>query len=505
MFNFKLIPICLQIGIKIVAESSNFALRSKRNVIVRLRNSIMYHSISSMIREQCGSAIPIIGISLFAIMSAVGVSIDMSRAQLVQSRMSSALDNAGLAAAATISTNNIDAEAGKYFNANFPAAYMGTNLGALVVTPNADNSVLSLSINGTVPTVFMQIFGINTIAVSANSEVTRASKGLEVVLVMDTTGSMTQSAGDGISKITAAKSAAISLVNILYGSNETIPNLWIGLVPFSQTVNIGTGRDSWTSSTSFNWGTTSWAGCVESRSNGTLTPQYDINDDPPSVRLFPKYYAPDDSYNNWISNTGTYSYSSTKGPNVYCPKAITPMTASKTTISNAINAMTTGGNTHINLGVVWGWRMISPRWQGLWGGEMNTNNLPLAYNSPLMNKAVIIMTDGDNTISDDRYSAYGYPDAGQLGPNPCPTSSCSTGETELNTRTTTACSNIKANGSNVVIYTIAFGTTIGTTAKNMLKACASKPEFYFASPTGADLAIAFNQIGDSLANLRISK
>jgi Flp pilus assembly protein TadG len=465
----------------------------------------MYMLKRLLIRDECGSAIPIIGLAIFAIMSAVGVSIDMSRAQLVQSRMGSALDNAGLAAAATISTTNATAEANKYFNGNFPASYMGTTLGTMVVTPNADNSVLSLSINGSVPTVFMQIFGINSIAVSASAEVTRASKGLEVVLVMDTTGSMTQSAGSGVSKIFAAKTAAISLVNILYGSNETIANLWIGLVPFSQTVNIGTGRSGWTSNTSFNWGTTSWAGCVEVRSNGTLTPQYDVTDDPPSVRLFPKYYAPDDSNNNWISWSGTYSYSSTKGPNVYCPQAVTPMTASKTTISNAINAMTTGGNTHINLGVAWGFRMISPRWRGLWGGEMNTNNLPLDYNSPLMNKAIIIMTDGDNTISEDHYSAYGYPDDGQLGSNPCPTSACSNAETELNTRTATACSNIKANNSNVIIYTIALGTTIGTTAKNMLKACASKPEFYFASPTTDDLETAFNQIGDSLANLRISK
>lgn len=465
-----------------------------------------------IIREQRGSAIPIIGLGIFAMMSAIGASVDMSRAQLVQARMSSALDNAGLAAAATVSTTNINSEAAKYFNANFPSGYMGTTLGTLVVTPNADNSVITLSITGTVPTTFMKIINLNTIAISATSEITRGSKGLEVVLVMDTTGSMTQSAGSGVSKISAAKTAALSLVNILYGSNTTVPNLWIGLVPFSQAVNIGTGRASWTNTNSYNWGPTSWGGCVESRSNGTSTPQYDVTDDTPTTRLFNQYYAPDDSYNNWKSTstnhghtTTTYNIDSDDGPNLYCPKPVTPMTASKTIISDAINAMTTGGNTHISLGVAWGWRMISPKWRGIWGGEMNTNNLPLNYNSPLMNKAIIIMTDGDNTLSDDNYSAFGYPSAGQLGSNPCPSSYCTTGETELNTRTTTACNNIKANNSNVIIYTIALGTGIGTTAKNMLQACASKPEYYFNSPTTDDLAGAFNQIGDSLANLRISK
>lgn len=461
-----------------------------------------------MIREQHGSAIPMIGLGIFAIMSALGASIDMSRAQLVQARMSNALDNAGLAAASTASTTNINTEATKYFNANFPSGYMGTTLGTLVVTPNADNSVLSLSITGTVPTTFMKIVGINSVAISAKSEVTRGSKGLEVVLVMDTTGSMTASAGGGVSKITAAKNAANSLVNILYGSNTTVPNLWIGLVPFSQAVNIGTSRSGWTAANSFDWGTTTWGGCVESRSNGTLTPQYDITDDTPTTRLFPQYYAPDDSYNNWISY-GSYNIDSDDGPNLYCPQAVTPMTASKTTITNSINSMTTGGNTHIDLGIAWGWRMLSPKWRTLWGGEMNANNLPLDYNSPLMNKAIIIMTDGDNTISSGHYSAYGYPSAGQLGPNACTSSwwgtNCTNGETELNTRTTAVCSNIKANNSNVIIYTVALGTSIGTTAKNMLQACASKPEYYFDSPTTDELNGIFSQIGDSLANLRISK
>lgn len=456
--------------------------------------------------DQRGSAIPMIALGIFAIMSALGAAIDMARVQLVQSRMSSALDNAGLAAAATVNTTDINSEANKYFNANFPPAYMGTTLGTLVVTPNADNSVLSLSITGTVPTTIMKVVGINSLPISAASEVTRGSKGLEVVLVMDNTGSMTNSAGGGVSKITAAKSAAISLVNILYGNNETIPDLWIALVPFSQAVNIGTNHASWTVADSFDWGTTTWQGCVESRSNGTASPQYDITDDPPTTNPFLKYYAPDDNNNNnWITSSGGYSITSSRGPNINCPKAITPMTSSKTTISNAINAMTTGGYTHINLGMAWGWRMLSPKWRGLWGGEMNANDLPLDYNSPLMNKAIILMTDGDNTLPDITYTAYGYPSSGQLGSNPCPTSACNTGEAELNTRTATVCNSIKANNSNVIIYTVAFGTSIGGVAKTVLQNCASKPEYYFNSPTASDLATAFSKIGDSLANLRISK
>ena len=77
------------------------------------------------------------------------------------------------------------------------------------------------------------------------------------------------------------------------------------------------------------------------------------------------------------------------------------MTANKNTIIAALNTMQPQGDTHIDLGMAWGWRMLSPKWQGLWGGEMNTNSLPEAYNTPLMNKVVILMTDGDNTIDNN--------------------------------------------------------------------------------------------------------
>lgn len=476
------------------------------------RSRKFYNGHHSICKDNSGAALPLIVFGIFAMFSAVGAAVDMGRVQLVRSQLVNALDNAGLAAAATISTTDITSEANKYFYANFPSGYMGTTIDSLSVTTNADNSVVYLSLTATVPTIFMKIAGFESLPISLSSEISRASKGLELVLVMDNTGSMTQTAGGGVSKIDAAKTAAITLVNTLYGSNSTLPDLWIGLVPFTQSVNVGTSHSSWAASDSYDWGTTTWGGCVESRSNGTLTPKYDITDDTPTTRIFPKYYSPDDSNNNWISTTTkkgktttTYNISSSRGPNVSCPQAITPLNASKTTITTAINAMSAGGNTHIDLGLAWGWRLISPKWRGLWGGNMNTNNLPLDYNTALMSKAIVLMTDGDNTISDGHYSAYGYPSSGQLGANACVSGNCTNGVNELNTRTKAVCDNIKANSSNVIIYTIALGTSISTDAKDILQYCASKPEYYFDSPTTDTLQTAFQQIGDSLANLRISK
>lgn len=464
----------------------------------------------NFLRAQEGSAMPFIALGVFMLVGATGTAVDMGRVQIVQSRMQNALDAAGLAAGSSVSTTDVATETSKYFYANFPPNYMGTTISSLTATPNGDNSLINLAVAGSVDTTFMRIFGINSVAVSASTQITRQSKGLELVLVIDNTGSMAQSAGGSTTKLQAAKNASNTLLDVLYGaSNNTVPNLWVGLVPFSQAVNIGTGHSSWTTADSFNWGTTSWYGCVDARE----TSNRDVTDDPPSVATFPRYYSPCDSNNQWYGTNSSHtncltgsglqyksgmSSTSTYGPNRYCPQPLTAMVAEKSVVSAAVNSMAARGNTLVNTGLVWGWRMLSPRWRGLWGGEMDSNSLPLDYNTALMYKVVVLMTDGDNTIDNSSWGAYWYLSNNKLG-----TTNSSTAVTRLNTRTTQVCDSMKAQG--IIIYTIALGSSVSSTAKSMLQACATNSDYYFLSPTTDELDGIFQQIGDSLANLRISQ
>lgn len=454
--------------------------------------------------SQEGAAMPIIGLGIFMMVAATGVAIDMSRVQIAQTRLTNALDAAGLAAGSIANSGDIDATAYKYFNANFPTGYMGSHLGTMSITPSNENNLIVLDIAGSVDTTFMRVVGVNSVNIAAHSEITRANKGMEIVMVLDNTGSMSGS------KLTSLKSAANTLVDILYGSNESAENLWIGLVPFAQAVNIGSSRSSWTSNPSMpspGWGSTSWMGCVDAREASNR----DVTDDPPSTALFPKYYwTCHTSYNAWYgtnssrNNCGTGSglqYKSglgtSLGPNKSCSQAVTPMTKFKSTIISAVNNMQAVGNTHIVLGAGWGWRMLSPRWRGLWGGEMDTDELPLDYNTPLMNKVMILMTDGANTIDNSNRGGYWYLSNGKLG-----TTNQSSAVTQLNTRLSQVCTSAKDNG--ILVYTIAFGSP-GSSIETLLENCATKPEYFFNSTSSGELQSAFQQIGDSLANLRISK
>ena len=56
--------------------------------------------------------------------------------------------------------------------------------------------------------------------------------------------------------------------------------------------------------------------------------------------------------------------------------------------------------------------MISPNWRGLWGGETPAT-LPADYDDPQVQKAIVLLTDGDNSFTDTIKTAYGT--AGDYG------------------------------------------------------------------------------------------
>jgi Flp pilus assembly protein TadG len=470
------------------------------------------HLLRSLFASKQGSALPIVGLGVLTLMGATGVAVDMGRVEIVQARMTAALDAAGLAAGASANTANVSTTAANYFHINFPTNFMGSTLNSFSAAINADNTLITLDAQVTVPTTFTRVFGTYDVVVRAHSEITRSNKGMELVIVIDNSGSMTETAGGGTTKIAATKTATNTLLNILYGNtNDTVPNLWVGLVPFSQAVNISNTRGSWTRANLFNWGPTSWGGCVDARENNGLDVTDTVPDTNITSTLFPQYHWVCHTGNNaWhgsnpsTTNCGTNNIryntplDANRGPNKYCPTPVTAMVASKATVAAAVNAMQARGNTLVNQGMVWAWRMLSPNWRNRWGGIMNSNNLPLDYYTPLMNKVVILMTDGDNYIDNNGRGAYWYLSDNKLG-----TTNQATAVSRLDTHTLQVCTSLKNNG--VIIYTVGLGTNISSAGQNVLRNCATNPSYYFPSPTTAQLQTVFQQIGDSLANLRISQ
>ena len=137
----------------------------------------------------------------------------------------------------------------------------------------------------------------------------------------------------------------------------------------------------------------------------------------------------------------------------------------------------------------------------------------MAYDAPLMDKAAIVLTDGENvyydwpgglpgspqsgTYPDTDYTAYGRLSEGRLG-----TTNKAAAVVEINNRMARLCQNMKDEG--IVIYAITFQLN-NTATQNLFRNCATDPDKYYNSPTNEELRAAFVAIGNELTNLRIAE
>jgi Flp pilus assembly protein TadG len=439
--------------------------------LVRLRAAL-----SQLRCDRRGATAIVFALALIPLCLAGGSAVDMGRAYLVKNRLGYALDAAGLAVGSATTSDEAELQAIMlaYFAANYPGYELGTTA---TPTMSIDDKEISLSATAVVDTTLMNVIGIHEMTVAANTLIVRETKGLDVVLVLDNTGSM------GTTKMNSLKSASHTFLDILYGDDTESDLLQVGVVPFSTTVNVGTGFADLTSGYSASaYSPYAWTGCVMARGSGR-----DVTDDPPTSNAtrWDAFLWPDDSNNNWSGwNSGPPAT-----PNRYCPVELLPLTGIKSDIDDKIDEMSSAGNTHINYGLVWGWRVLSPTAPFTEGHD---------YDDEDYVKSIVLMTDGENVMSSSVFTAYGYLSQGKLGT----TSSSSNAVDELNDRTTDVCDNIKDEG--IILYTITFQVT-SNSIRDLMRNCASEDDNYFDSPSDAELEAAFRAIGQELSNLRIGR
>ncbi len=468
--------------------------------------------------DQRGSMLPTIAGSITMLLGTTGVAVDGARIYYVQDVLQRSLDAAGLAAGNAADLDNLQTDAQKFFDANFLAAGDVASAGELQVAISNENRLITLTATATVEPTFMRLFGFDEFSISANTEVTRETRGMELVLVADVTGSM---AGQ---RIIDLRSAATNMINIVYGDEETNPNLFVGVVPYTTTVNISPDRDAWLSDAGrdfialdddndefFNYGpeTLGWDGCVNARTGGR-----DTTDDPPGIAPFAPYQYPDASDNDWRDGDGpgewTYDIdedpgypNSGTGPNIGCPSPILPLVAERTTVTTKIQSLQPWrrGGTASAIGMAWGWRLLSPRWRGLYGGATPAAN-PVDYGDEIMDKVVVVLTDGQNQFFDFEGGGPAGSDHTGYGRANDFAGSNANALAEINSRFATLCNRMKDQG--IIIYSITFGSTPNATTQALYRGCATNSSFYFHAPSGSDLDDAFDTIGRQLSNLRLS-
>ncbi|MCE4222182.1 pilus assembly protein [Methylobacterium sp. C25] len=495
-------------------------------------------------RDARGNVATIFAATSIPIVTMAGVVIDYGANSSARQQLQNAVDATTLSLA-KLPLSLTDQQLSDRANTQIKAAMTGSQVVNLTITTTRSDSNYTVTATGTTPTTLTKIVGFKTLPLNVTGTTKRGSGNLEIAMVLDNTGSM---AG---AKLTNLKSAATTMVNNLFAQvDPSKPNsLKIAIVPFSQTVNVGS------SNISASWLDTAglasyhsqlfaskvnrlalfaamgvpWGGCVESR----MMP-YDVQDTTASATapdtLYVPYFAPDESDNDsyasndylkdysnstndrtrqasiskYTSNTWTVSKTSRNssttylyGPNAGCDmQPITPLTTSQSTITTALSKLTVSGDTNIPMGLVWGWHNLSPTGPLVKGA---------AYSDQTTRKFIILMTDGENqstlnySNNGSYYSGISYIWADRLG-NFNEYSSNASRTAALDSRLSTLCTNIKAAG--IQIFTVRVEVTSGTST--LLQSCASSPSMFYDVSNSANLTAAFQAIGSQISELRLS-
>lgn len=262
--------------------------------------------------------------------------IDLSRASVQKRQLQDALDAATLMAARSTATTDdgLDTIGDAVLTTEMTGLGVPITDADATFAAGAENTVVG-TVNVVIKPIIANLWSSGDSTVAATSTVKRSVNKLEVALVLDNTGSMDSYLG-GVKKITALKTAAQSLVDVLAaaaGRASETDAVKLAVVPFSMTVNVGSSfqGESWLKGSMpaqygddlFNDGAhldrfalltamkLKWSGCVESRPD-----PYDITDEAPyeaqPASYFVPFFAPDEPDKSYTvkksSGGGTDSY-----------------------------------------------------------------------------------------------------------------------------------------------------------------------------------------------------
>lgn len=484
------------------------------------------------------------GLMATMLVTAAGGATDMMRYLDTRSRLQDAVDATALIVATQHKNNETDGSADTTKAQTTLANTFSSKFGTIgTVTASSTANALTVTASASIDTYFLKIAKLNTLTASAASTATWSSSSLEIAMVLDNTGSMSDSG-----KLSALKTAAAAMVDTLSAKATSTYTIKFSLVPFSNFVKVGNGYqsaawidqggsprssyyDSYFSSHITRWSVytklgKTWPGCVESRPS-----PYDVDDTAPTTALpdtlfVPSlhpdepdsgyYYANDylndqSSGNDWTRMTNSVKYTSPsgsdfsnstlysnyqvpKGPQFLCDvQPLQRLTTSYASLKTQLAAMTAAGSTNIPEGLAWGWRTLSPKGPFADGA---------AYSNTDNTKIVVLLTDGTNSINTfstavgGAYSSWGYPASNRLGAN-----AGTNLRNGLDSKTKAVCDKVKSSG--IKIYAI--GLMIDDAdGQQMLSDCSSGSTYYYNSPSSSQLQSIFDDIARKISKLRIA-
>jgi Flp pilus assembly protein TadG len=218
-------------------------------------------------KDQRGNTLMMVGAAIFPMIAFIGSGMDMSRAYLVKTRMQQACDAGALAGRKAMAGTTLSASdkttAENFFRFNFPNGTMATAPltvatdgveGPNKITIGLDSSnQVGMTATAVMPNMLMQVFGYDTQTIRVSCKAEEYYVNTDVMLVLDTTGSMNCTISDATScgqpteksgsKMEDLRAAVKTLYTNLRPAQLALEakslRMRIGWVPYSSTVNTG--------------------------------------------------------------------------------------------------------------------------------------------------------------------------------------------------------------------------------------------------------------------------
>lgn len=395
-----------------------------------------------------GNVATLTAVALLVVVGAAALSIDISKGVNTKSRLADATDALSIVLAKSRVQDQAEMRqiAQDFIDDNYPAT-SGEQIEILSLTWDGD--AITVKLSDVSENSFGSFLGGDKTDVSVASTAVFSRKLMDIALVLDSTGSM------GGSKMSTLKTAATDMVDIIDEYSET--NVRMSVVPFSDYVNVGISQRnaSWSqvlpdrASRPASQGQTAiserkWQGCIGSRN---------------------------------VPNNLRVAYQGRKIPGLYknqvnCGTQLQPLTTNFNAVKSTINGLVASGWTYMPAGIAWGWRTLD-------------DNEPFShFSADKTEKVMILMTDGENTRAKNGIM---HNQAGQ--------------NNKANQTTNALCDSMK--DEEITIYTIAYEVNHAST-RNLLKGCASLETNYYNAQNAAQLKKAFEEIANTLIEVRIS-
>ncbi len=337
-----------------------------------------------------------------------GLAVDLMRFEHTRTRLQNTLDRATLAAASL----DQDLDPASVVEDYMRKAGLSEQLKSVEVTSAMSERIVhSTGLADTHP-LFLHMMGIDRLDASGASEAEQAISDLEIVLVLDVSGSMSGQ------KIANLKIAADEFVDTVM-ANDPHHRVSIAIVPYNAQVNIG--PDLAAKFNLVNRAGVQDVNCVEISTTEFNVQALSLTNPMPMMAYADIAYGTNKA-NSYVSTTDT-NYAVPNYASTYCKPTtvniVRLLSNNVTTLKSQIDALQAGGHTSITLGMKWGIAMLDPSMRSTYTSFIAAGKIPATlparpfdYTDPKALKIVVLMTDGEHVKHNRVVDAY------KTGPSP---------------------------------------------------------------------------------------